>query len=133
MNLSDHFELSEFTHSETALRQNIKNDPDQQVIENLKLVCLKILEPTREHFKKPIIITSGYRSEALNRAIGGAAHSQHRSGQAVDFIIRGVGIRQIFDFIKNNLIFDQLIYEKHSWIHCSYNRHGNKNQSFDIL
>lgn len=91
--LSPHFKLSEFTKSATADQLHIKNtlDPanpaDAEIIANLRNLCVKLLEPLRQHFGIPIIIESGYRCPSLNRAVGGAANSQHMKGEAADLRI----------------------------------------------
>jgi putative chitinase len=90
MQLSEHFNLKEFTKSETAIRKRIDNTPNAQHAQNLKNVCEKILEPVRNHFGKPVRINSGYRGSALNAAVGGSGKSQHCNGEAVDFEIDGL-------------------------------------------
>lgn len=138
--LSQNFKLSELIMSETAARKGINNYPDDPaVIENLKAVCEKILEPVRSHFNKPITPNSGYRGKALNKAIKGATTSQHMVGEAVDFVVPGVLIPEVCAWIRNNLVFDQLIMEHYNprtqsgWVHCSYRRNGkNRRQFFTI-
>ena len=129
MQLSKHFKLEEMTKSMTATRKGIDNSPGSGDIKNLENVCYEILEPVRAHFDKPVIITSGYRSEALCEAIGSNKTSQHAKGQAVDFEIAGIPIAY---WIQNNCDFDQLILEFYSptdgskgWVHCSYNEKGS--------
>ena len=90
MQLSEHFNLKEFTKSETAIRKRIDNTPNAAHAQNLKNVCEKILEPVRNHFGKPVRINSGYRGPALNSAVGGSSKSQHCNGEAVDFEIDGL-------------------------------------------
>jgi hypothetical protein len=131
MKLSKHFSLAEFINSESAKRNGIDNKPTEEHIGNIKSLCENVLEPIREHFKVPIHISSGYRSDALNRLIGGSKSSQHSVGQAadVDMEITGVSNKQIFDYIRGNLDFDQLINEfDYSWIHVSYKKQGNRKQ-----
>ena len=113
--------------------------PTQEHIKNLQLLAEKIFQPIREHFGKPIHISSGYRSNALNRAIGGAASSQHCSGEAIDIDMDGTDITnaQIFEFIKDNLEFDQLIWEFGSktnpdWVHVSYESTGKQRKQILI-
>lgn len=127
MRLSDNFTLAEFTNSQTATRRGIRNTPTAAHQEALRQLCVHILEPVRAHFGRPVRITSGYRSAALNRAIGGSTTSQHSKGEAADFEIPGVDNRRVAKWIENNLPFDQLILEgaKRSdpnagWIHVSY-------------
>jgi hypothetical protein len=138
MKLSEHFDLNEFTRSDYAKRNNIKNFPNAEQTDNLRELCVKVLEPIRKHFQIPILISSGFRSKELNVAIGGAKNSQHTSGEAVDIdhdlSANVVSNRMIFDFIKTNLVFDQLIYEfgtstNPDWVHVSYvGNNKNRNQ-----
>ena len=134
MQLSKHFELAEFTRSSTAKRRGISNAPTEAHIENMKLLCSKVLEPIREHFARPIILSSGYRSAALNAATPGASStSQHSSGEAADIDMDGTNITnaQIFNYIKDTLDFDQLIWEfgtvsNPDWVHVSYESSGRQ-------
>lgn len=128
MKLSEHFDLSEFTFSSTAIRKGIDNTPDEKVIENLKALCIHVLEPIRAKLGKPIRITSGYRSKALNKAIGGSKTSQHIEGKAVDFYVEGATIEDLFQFCLK-FEYDQLIQEFNSWIHISWNGFDNRNQA----
>lgn len=133
MKLSEHLDLSEVVRSESAKRKGISNMPTAEHIANFKVLAEKIFEPIRVHFRCPIIISSGYRSKELNAAIGGSATSQHCSGEAIDIDMdgtpNGVTNRMVFDFIKDNLEFDQLIYEfgnseNPDWVHVSYETKG---------
>src|SRR5574344_1414281 len=96
MQLTEHFNLKEFTRSSTAKARGINNtlnptaEADLSVIRNLKNLCVQVLEPLREHISRPLVISSGYRSPRLNAAVGGAANSQHLSGQAADLKIPSV-------------------------------------------
>ena len=111
MQLSNNLLLAEVTRSETAKRKGISNMPTAEHIENFKKLASNIFQPIREHFGKPIIISSGYRSAELNKAIGGSLSSQHCSGEAIDIDMDGTDITnaQIFYYIKDNLNFDQII------------------------
>ena len=136
MQLSGHFSLSELTKSQTAVRKGIDNKPTLDHIENLTELCTHILEPTRRNFGKPMVITSGYRSEELCEAIGSSKNSQHAKGEAADFEMFGVDNKELAKYIKNNLIYDQLILEFYNpddpssgWVHCSYNKEENRKQS----
>jgi hypothetical protein len=138
MQLSEHFELAEFIRSSTAKRAGISNMPTNAHLENIKLLCEKVLEPIRVHFARPIILSSGYRSSALNRTIGGASSSQHCSGEAADIDMDGTNVTnaQIFNYIKDTLEFDQLIWEfgtstNPDWVHVSYE--SSKKQRKQIL
>ena len=136
MKLSEHLDLSEVTRSESAKRNGISNMPTAEHIANFKLLAEKIFEPIRNHFRVPIIITSGYRSKELNASLKGASlTSQHCSGEAIDIDMdgspHGVTNRMVFDYIKDNLVFDQLIYEfgdanNPDWVHVSYESTGNQ-------
>lgn len=128
MKLSEHLDLIEVTRSDYAKRNGINNMPNPEYTENLIELAQKIFEPIRKHFNKPIHVSSGFRSKILNQKIGGAKNSQHTKGQALDI---DQGNRkdnmEIFDFIKNNLPFDQLINEfGYDWIHVSYNTDGRQ-------
>jgi hypothetical protein len=136
MKLSDNLELYEVTRSNTAKRLGISNEPTPEHIENFKKLAENVFEPIRKHFGVPIYISSGYRSAALNKATPGAsATSQHSSGEAIDIDMDGHGSKvtnkQIFDYIKANLTFDQLIYEfgnasQPDWVHVSYESTGKQ-------
>jgi hypothetical protein len=134
MKISKHLTLEELIASQTATRKGIDNTPSAQVISNLKLVAEKVFEPLREGLGKPIKISSGYRSPALNKIIGGAKNSQHTTGEALD--LQGMGglkNSEIFNYIKNNLDYSQLIWEygtdkEPAWVHVSYKKSGNQKQ-----
>jgi zinc D-Ala-D-Ala carboxypeptidase len=131
MQLSKNLALAEVTRSETAKRKGISNMPTPEHIENFKKLAENIFQPIRDHFGAPIHLSSGYRSAALNKAVGGSSSSQHCKGEAIDIDMDGTAItnKQIFDFIKANLNFDQLIWEfgtdaNPDWVHVSYNSDG---------
>lgn len=133
MKLSTHLSLAEVTRSESAKRNGISNEPTAEHLENFKKLAEKVFEPIREHFKTPIHISSGYRSLALNKKIGGSLTSQHCSGEAIDIDMDGTAITnaQIFNYIKDNLDFDQLIWEfgtasNPDWVHVSYESTGKQ-------
>ena len=135
MNLSENFTLQELIYSDTAVRMGIDNKPNDETVENLKILCENILEPIRSHFKAPVIVSSGYRSEAVCLAVGSSSKSQHIKGQAVDFEIFGIPNKDVTDWIVQNLDYDQCILEfwtpndpNSGWIHCSYNDSGNRKQ-----
>ena len=107
MQLSKHFTLEEMTRSMVAARKGIDNTPGAGEIKNLGDVCYEILEPVRAHFDKPIMISSGYRSEELCEAIGSKKTSQHAKGQACDFEINGVPNIKVAYWLINNVDFDQ--------------------------
>ena len=120
-----YFTFDELTKSATAKRKGIDNTPNEDVRANLEALVDNILDPLREAYGKPIIVTSGYRCERLNKAVGGASTSQHAKGEASD--IRSVSDKpadnkKLFDLIVSlGLPFDQLINEfSYDWIHVSY-------------
>ena len=125
MNLSQNFSLRELTKSQTAERKGISNEPSEEHIENLKLLCINILQPIRDHFGI-VSVSSGYRSPALCEAIGSKITSQHARGQAADFECYGVDNNKLFEWATENLTFDQAILEFYNgdpesgWIHMSY-------------
>ena len=135
MNLSKSFTLNELTKSQEALRLGIDNTPSDEHIENLKILCEKILQPIRDFYGMPISVSSGYRSAALCEAIGSSSKSQHTKGQAADFEIFGVHNKEVSDWIVQNLDYDQCILEfwnenepNSGWVHCSYSVNGNRKQ-----
>lgn len=128
-----YFTFKELTASATAKRKGIDNNPSAEIRNNLQALVDNILDPLREAYGKPIIVTSGYRSVKLNKAVGGAANSQHTKGEAVD--IRAVSDKPednkvLFDMIlKLGLPFDQLINEYgYDWIHVSYKKISQRKQ-----
>jgi hypothetical protein len=135
MNLSENFTLQELIYSDTAIRMGLDNKPNDETVENLKILCENILEPIRTYFNNPLIISSGYRSETLCKAVGSSSKSQHIKGQAVDFEIFGIPNKEVSDWIVQNLNFDQCILEfwnenepNSGWVHCSYSKEGNRKQ-----
>ncbi len=137
MKISEHLSLSEVTRSETAKRKGISNNPTAEHLENFKLLAENVFEKIRNHFGVPIHISSGYRSKELNSAIGGSQTSQHSKGQAIDVDMDGSGDgvtnADVFNFIKDNLVFDQLIAEfpkqgNPDWVHVSYTKVNNRKQ-----
>ena len=134
MKLSKNLSLAEVVRSESAKRNDVDNTPTAAHIENLKKLANNVFQPIRDHFKKPILISSGYRSEKLNRLVPGTSiTSQHSQGEALDIDMDGTKItnKQVFDFIKDNLVFDQLIWEhgtdaNPAWVHVSYESSGKQ-------
>ena len=134
MKLSKNLTLAEVVRSESAKRRGIDNTPTDEHLENLKLIAKEIFQPIRDHFKKPIHISSGYRSKELNNALKGASStSQHMTGEALDIDMDGTSISNadVFEFIKENLDFDTLIWEfgndeNPDWVHVSHR--ANRNQ-----
>ena len=134
MKISEHLELAELIRSDSAKRAGISNMPTPEHIENLKKLADKVFEPIRNYFCKPIRISSGYRSKELNAITkGSSATSQHSTGEAIDIDMDGTDItnKEIFDYIKGNLSFDQLIWEfgtdkNPDWVHVSYESTGKQ-------
>lgn len=132
--ISKHISYKEATRSNTAIRKGINNTPDGDQLIAMKLVAEKVFEPMREHFGKPIRINSFLRVSALNVAVGGSKSSQHCKGEAIDMDgLNGLTNREIFNYIKDNLDFDQLIWEygtdkEPDWVHVSYSANGNRKQ-----
>lgn len=133
MKLSDNLSLSEVIKSSTAIKHGIDNTPTEEHLHNLEAIAQDVFQPVREHFGKPIYVSSGYRSEALNERIGGSKTSQHSLGQALDLdahVYGGLTNAQLFAYIAEWVVFDQLIWEfgdgtEPDWIHVSYKKGGN--------
>ena len=124
-----YFTIKELCKSSTATQKGIDNTPNSEIVSNLEQLVDKILDPLREKFGEPIIINSGYRSPALNKAVKGAVNSQHVYGQAADITSGSKsGNKKLFILAQSlNLPFDQLIDEKnYSWIHISYSPRNRK-------
>ena len=130
--ISPHFTLKEICYSDTAIKYNIDNIPNEKIINNAKELCLNVLEKVRIHFNSPLKINCLYRGELVNKKVGGTKLSQHLTGHAADFYVVGHTIQEVFDYIKNNLMFDQLIHEG-TWIHVSFNAVRNRKQSLKLV
>ena len=139
MRLSKNFTYEELTHSNVAERRGINNRPrtkeeEKRVIENLKALCMEVLQPLRDYLGKPVVISSGYRCPELNKAVGGVKNSQHMKGEAADIHVDSTEhLLKIMHFIMDELDFDQLIWERNragtQWVHVSYKRVGaNRHQ-----
>lgn len=129
-----HFTIEEMTESSTAKAKDIDNTPSQEILAKLQKLIEAILDPLREWYGKPIRVNSGYRCEALNEAIGGSKTSQHCLGEAADITAGSKEENEkLFNYIKDNLPFDQLINESDfSWIHVSY-REGRLRKQVLVL
>ena len=132
MKLSRNFSLSELIKSDTAIRLGIDNNPNADQIEKLKLLCENILQPVRDHFGR-VTVTSCFRSPELCVKIGSSLNSQHTKAEAADFECLGTSNAEVFDCIKANLPYDQMILEfftpgepNSGWIHCSYIPDGRR-------
>ena len=132
--ISKNFTLEELTASATAKAKGISNNPGQTDIVNLCGLVYNVLQPLRDWWGKEVKIGSGYRSLALNRAVGGVSNSQHMKGEAADLCIDGdmQKGKSWFQFIKQHCEFDQLIMEHNSkgtyWVHVSYRCDGNNHK-----
>ena len=135
MKLTQNFTLNELIYSATAEANKIDNRPSVPVISNLRALCTNVLQPLRDALGCPIVITSGFRCAELNKRIGGAANSGHLYGQAADFIVPQKNLKDVFNYIKSHLPYDQLLYEYNKtdkWIHVSYRNDGhNRKQAID--
>ena len=133
--MANYFTMEELTYSSTALRMGWRNKTTNEAEENLVSLREKVLNPTREHMGIPIYVTSGFRSLDVNREIGGAPKSQHMKGQAADISTRTVSKNiEMFKYIRDNLVFDQLILENEGgWVHVSYvTRRKNRGEVLHI-
>ena len=127
MQLTDNFSLAELCKSQTALRKGIDNLPkDPDTVAKMQTLAEEVLQPVRDKFG-PTVINSGYRCKKLNTAIGGSKKSQHCFGEAADIEVPTLSNRDLAEWIKNNLDFDQLILEFYNgkdpssgWVHVSY-------------
>ena len=176
MKLTENFKLTEFTKSSTAQRLGLDNTPSPNIVRALTNLCQQVLQPLRDWYGKPIIVSSGYRSAMLNKAVGGVSNSQHMKGEAADLQVKNttataqnpspaspnggvvsiagknggggassVGrmnaeLKWLFEYIRDNLPFDQLILEHNKagvyWIHVSCKEDVTKNRKqviYDLL
>lgn len=123
------FSLSELVYSDVANKNKINNMPDIKSFDNLLNLIVYCLQPIRNLINKPMVITSGYRCEKLNRFVGGSANSQHLFGCAADFKVKNMKTDEIIQLIKkSNIEFDQLINEYDSWVHISFIKDKNRKQ-----
>lgn len=132
MRVSKHISYNEGVRSNTATRKGINNIPTNEEFKSMQLVAEKVFEPLREHFNLPIRINSFFRCSALNVAVGGSGSSQHCKGEAIDMkvVSKYVSNADLFNYIKANLEFDQLIWEygtddEPQWIHVSFKANDN--------
>ena len=139
MRLSRNFTYEELRRSDVAKRRGINNSPrtkeeEKRVIENLKALCMEVLQPLRDFLGKPVVISSGYRCAELNKAVGGVRNSQHMKGEAADIHVENTEhLLKIMHFIMDETDFDQVIWERNragtQWVHVSYKREGvNRHQ-----
>ena len=131
MKLSEYFDLSEFEYSSTAFIMHIDNAIPKDLLINVVRLHDNILYPLRKATGCPVIISSGFRCDKLNKVIGGVKNSQHNEAKAVDFTVKNQSDLSIVNWIRKNCEFDQLILEKvngKQWIHVSYNFGKNRKQ-----
>ncbi len=137
-NISTYVTYSEGCKSQTATRYGIDNTPPPEILEKMRIVANLVFDPIREHFNRPIAVVSFFRSQKLNTVIGGAPQSQHMVGEAMDIdadVFGGLTNRDIFEFIRTQLDFDQLIGEVErdngdfEWIHVSYKSRENNRKN----
>ena len=133
MKVSDNITYKEALHSNTAKRLGIENVPNEFTFETMQITAEHVFEPVRKHFNEPIYISSFYRCEELNKAIGGSSKSQHCKGEAIDIddVYSKATNADFFNYIKNKLEFDQLIWEfgddtNPDWVHVSYSLGNNR-------
>ena len=130
--ISEHFTMFDVVNSATALARKIDNRPTAQVVTNATALIKNVLEPIRNHFNSPLNVNCMYRSPNLNKAVGGVSTSQHVKGQAADITVNNHSIQEVFNYIKKNLVYDQLIQEG-TWIHISFSLIKNRKQSLKLV
>ena len=137
--LSQNFTIQEYIKSQTALRQGIDNTPTEEHMGNATALFRNVVQKVRDQFGVTVI-NSGYRGEALNKAVGGSSKSQHCKGEAVDIECPGTPNYDVAKWIEDNLDFDQLILEFYTpgipdsgWVHVSYKSEGNRKQSLTAM
>ena len=135
MHLTKNFTLEELTKSETALRFDLDNEPNDEQLANLVALCECVLQPVRDHFGKGVKVNSGLRTPEVNAKVGGSKTSDHCKGMAADIEIPGVANADLAKWITDNLEFRQVILEFYTpgipdsgWVHVSYNPADNKKQ-----
>ena len=144
MRLTENFTTQEVTRSDTAQRLKIDNCLTIEILDNAYCFAKAVLQPLREKIGLPFLISSWYRSKALNEAVGGTHNSAHLKAQAVDFVIGGLSARQTHEIVLETLKtlhipFDQLIFESFTkdghtteWVHLSWEREGNRFENFEL-
>ena len=140
MNLTENFTLSELTKSETALRHDMDNSPDQTAISNLQVLAVHVLQPVRDHYGKGVKVNSGFRHPDVNAKVGGSKTSDHCKGMAADIEIPGVPNAELAEWIRSNLPFTQVILEFYTqgvpdsgWVHVSYDHENLKKQALTAV
>jgi hypothetical protein len=140
MNLTKNFTLSELTKSETALRHDMDNSPDQASISNLQALAVHVLQPVRDHFDRGVKVNSGFRHPDVNAKVGGSKTSDHCKGMAADIEIPGIPNAELAEWIRSNLPFTQVILEFYTqgvpdsgWVHVSYDPANLKKQALTAV
>jgi len=140
MNLTKNFTLAEMVKSDTALRHDMDNTPGEVEIENLRVLCEKVLQPVRDHYGRGVKVNSGFRHPEVNAAVGGSKTSDHCKGQAADIEIPGVPNADLAKWITENLDFTQVILEFYTqgvpdsgWVHVSYDPQNLKKQALTAV
>jgi zinc D-Ala-D-Ala carboxypeptidase len=140
MNLTKNFTLSEMVKSDTALRHDMDNTPNEAQTANLKLLVEKVLQPVRDHYAKGVKVNSGFRHPEVNAKVGGSRTSDHCNGMAADIEIPGVANADLAQWIKANLSYTQLILEFYTrgvpdsgWVHVSYDPANLKKQDLTAV
>jgi zinc D-Ala-D-Ala carboxypeptidase len=140
MNLTKNFTLSEMTKSDTALRHDMDNTPNEVQTANLKVLAEKVLQPIRDHYAKGVKVNSGFRHPEVNAKVGGSRTSDHCNGMAADIEIPGVPNHELAEWIKSNLSYTQLILEFYTrgvpdsgWVHVSYDPANLKKQDLTAV
>jgi len=135
VHLTNNFTLEELTKSETALRFDLDNEPNDEQLANLVALCECVLQPVRDHFGKGVKVNSGLRTPEVNAKVGGSKTSDHCKGMAADIEIPGIANAELAQWITDNLEFRQVILEFYTpgipdsgWVHVSYNSGDNKKQ-----
>jgi hypothetical protein len=138
--MTKNFSLAELTKSETALRLGIENQPDDEQLNNLLLLCANVLQPVRDHYGKGVKVNSALRTIPVNRAVGSSDSSHHVKGQAADIEIPGVPNADLAEYIRDNLPFTQVILEFYTrgvpdsgWVHVSYDPQNLKKQALTAV
>ena len=138
MILSKNFSLNEMSRSNTARVKGLPNVPNAEQVKNLKALCENVLQPLRDYLGEPVVINSGFRSQAVNMAVGGAKNSQHTKGEAADIKCKDfLYAKKIYTWIMDNCEFDQVILENKAgrsyWVHVSYTTsRKNRQQGLQI-
>ena len=135
MKLTENFSLAEMIKSDTALRLDMENEPDDDHIDNLTALCENVLQKVRDHYGKGVKVNSGFRHPDVNAKVGGSKTSDHCKGMAADIEIPGVANADLAEWIVENCEFRQVILEFYTpgipdsgWVHVSYNPDDNKKQ-----